>query len=158
MQKIWSEVDSLHRNPQWWSQIISSMYGLNLERGTSIKFCMKLTEVMFRDNVYSQLCHLFLFLSLSLFSARARVNWYNYRFLPLIWQFFPILNNRIHEFVGNTTVIFCILLESVLHKIWSPTGHLYFLYFAIAISSSRWLRPGCTYFYQPNITDIMHTQ
>jgi hypothetical protein len=32
MQKIWSVVDLLSQNPHWWSPIISSMYGLNLER------------------------------------------------------------------------------------------------------------------------------
>jgi hypothetical protein len=32
MQKIWSVLDLLHWNPHWWSPIISSAYGLNLER------------------------------------------------------------------------------------------------------------------------------
>jgi hypothetical protein len=32
MQKIWSVVDLLRRNPHWWSPIISSTYGLSLER------------------------------------------------------------------------------------------------------------------------------
>jgi hypothetical protein len=32
MQKIWSVVDLLLRNPHWRSQVISTMYGLNLER------------------------------------------------------------------------------------------------------------------------------
>jgi hypothetical protein len=32
MQKIWSVVDLLRRNPNWWSPIISYTYGLNLER------------------------------------------------------------------------------------------------------------------------------
>jgi hypothetical protein len=32
MQKIWSVVDLLRRNPHWWSPIISSMYGTNLGR------------------------------------------------------------------------------------------------------------------------------
>jgi hypothetical protein len=32
MQKNWSVVDLLRRNPHWWSPIISSMYELNRER------------------------------------------------------------------------------------------------------------------------------
>jgi hypothetical protein len=32
MQKIWSVVDVLCQNPHWWSPIISSVLGLNLER------------------------------------------------------------------------------------------------------------------------------
>jgi hypothetical protein len=31
MQKMWSVVDLLRRNPHWWSPIISSMYGANLQ-------------------------------------------------------------------------------------------------------------------------------
>jgi len=31
MQNIWSVVDLLHQNPHWWSPIISSTYGVNLE-------------------------------------------------------------------------------------------------------------------------------
>jgi hypothetical protein len=34
MQKIWSVVDLLRRNPQWRSSVISSMYESNLERRT----------------------------------------------------------------------------------------------------------------------------
>ena len=31
MQNIWSVVDLLHRNPHWWSRIISSAYGVKLD-------------------------------------------------------------------------------------------------------------------------------
>jgi hypothetical protein len=31
IKKIWSVVDLLHRNPRWWSPIISCTYGLNLQ-------------------------------------------------------------------------------------------------------------------------------
>jgi hypothetical protein len=45
MQKIWSVVDLLCRNPHWWTPIILSKYGLNLERRIEIiwlNFCMTL--------------------------------------------------------------------------------------------------------------------
>jgi hypothetical protein len=32
IKKIWSVVDLLCQNPHWWSPVISSMYGLRLER------------------------------------------------------------------------------------------------------------------------------
>ena len=32
MENIWSVVDLLCQNPHWWSPIISSAYGLNLDR------------------------------------------------------------------------------------------------------------------------------
>ena len=31
MQNIWSVVDLLHQNPHWWTTIISSAYGVNLD-------------------------------------------------------------------------------------------------------------------------------
>jgi hypothetical protein len=52
MQKIWSVVDMLHRNPQWWSPTLSSMYGLNLEGRIFYKYCMKLTAAISHDNYY----------------------------------------------------------------------------------------------------------
>jgi hypothetical protein len=32
MQKLWSVVDLFRRNPHWWSPIILSIYGLNLDK------------------------------------------------------------------------------------------------------------------------------
>jgi hypothetical protein len=41
------------------------------------------------------------------------VNWYSNRLLPLIWQFF-FISNKINHFMDLKTVIFHLLLESVL--------------------------------------------
>jgi hypothetical protein len=54
MRKIRSVVDLLHQNACWWSPMIASMCGLNLERRTFIKLCMKLTAVTSHDNHYCQ--------------------------------------------------------------------------------------------------------
>jgi hypothetical protein len=59
MQKSWSVVDLLRRNPHWWSPIISSMWGPNLEWRILDKFCVKLIAVMSHDNYYSQFYHPF---------------------------------------------------------------------------------------------------
>jgi hypothetical protein len=54
MQKIWTVVDLLRRNPQWWSPIISSTSGLSLERRISNNILFELIAVIPHDNNYSQ--------------------------------------------------------------------------------------------------------
>jgi hypothetical protein len=62
------------------------MFGLKLEEGHSITFCMKLIAVISNDITRASFVTLL-------------VNWYNNRLLPLIRKFF-LIPNRINQFMG----------------------------------------------------------
>jgi hypothetical protein len=87
MQKIWSVVDLLCLNLHWWSPIVSSMYGLTLREGHSVKFCMKLIAVISNDS-------------------------YSSNNLPMIRQFF-LIPNRMNKYMARD-ILSRLLLESVL--------------------------------------------
>jgi hypothetical protein len=52
MQNIWSVVDLLHRNPHWWSPIISSAYGINLDSRMSDKILYVVMKATFQVNIW----------------------------------------------------------------------------------------------------------
>jgi hypothetical protein len=122
MQKIWSVVDLLRRNPHLWSLILHLHMDLTLREGYWITFCMLLMAVISHDNYYTEFIVL-------------HVNWYNNSLFLLIRQIFLILN-RMNKFMD--------LIPSWISPtgIWSLPGDLYFFSFAIAISTSRRLGPG----------------
>jgi hypothetical protein len=59
MQKIWSVVDLLCQNPQWWSLITSSTYGLNLERRILGKILYEVynSDIQILSTVFFNLLH-----------------------------------------------------------------------------------------------------
>jgi hypothetical protein len=88
MRKIWSVGDLLCWNPHWWSPIISSMYGPNLER----RIFDKILYDVDNSDIPWQLLQSVL--------APFFMNWYNNRLLPLIRQLF-LIPNRITEFMDR---------------------------------------------------------
>jgi hypothetical protein len=78
MQKNWSVVDLLCLNSHWWSPIISSMYGLDLERWIWANIFYEVDS----SNIPITTVNFITLL----------VNWYTNGLLPLIRQFFLILN------------------------------------------------------------------
>jgi hypothetical protein len=80
MQYIWSVVDLLLRNPHWWSPVISSAYGVNLNS----RMLDKILHVVDASNMPVQLLQS---CCIALLNDR-----YNDRLLPLLRQFFLIPN------------------------------------------------------------------
>jgi hypothetical protein len=55
MRQLWSVVDLLHRNPHWWSPIISSIYRLNLERKIFDKILYEVDSVDIPQEIWLNL-------------------------------------------------------------------------------------------------------
>jgi len=95
MENIWSVVDLLHQNPQWWSAIISSAYGVNPDS----RMVDKILYVV--GKCPHKYCNLFYSLL---------IDRYNDRLLPFLRQFL-LIPNRNNKFMDLRANCFTPLME-----------------------------------------------
>jgi hypothetical protein len=125
--KMCSVVNLLRQNPHWCSPIISSIYGLNLERRGVDK---NLYEAGSSDIPWQLLV---IFIALL-------VSWYNKRLLPLIRQFF-FTPNRVNGFMDLRPLCSTSCSNQFCQNLITTWQFTYY-HFKIAISTSKGLWSG----------------
>jgi hypothetical protein len=112
----------------WWSRIISSMYGLNLDSRIFHKILYQTDTVTSHDYYYSQFCNPFL--------------WNGTIIDSFHWSGNCSLSQTelLSLWIANSNILPSACTRSA--EIWPLLGDLHFYNFAIAISTSRRLGPG----------------